>query len=158
VMSIEVPWDVQHMDLGSYKTLRDAYADLRQPFQTFMHALTDLHRLEGMDEPHLREKVRSIALEFDSRVQLFRNTRFAKKIPKWLPVGIGGFATLAGTAIKSPSVSIPCAVIRVTISVLQELRSSFKPSAIGERESLEMMANLQDAMLVNPTIFRLAGR
>ena len=158
VISMEVPEDIQHVDPKAYREIRNAYADLREPFQALMLQFAQLHRLEGMGPQQFRERVRSIASEFDTRATAFRADRMARRIRKWSPIGIGGLATITGAALAGPAVAIPGACISVAVSILQRRKASFRPSVFGEERCLDMIADLRQDLLKAPRVSELAGQ
>lgn len=147
IISLEIPEEIRSIELKKYKEFRDAYADVRKPFQELVFKLNQIYRLgEITGKEDLRDRVKDACSDFDAEVQKFRETRFSRKFKSWTPVGIGSLATLVGAALPLPVVAIPSACLSVLFQVIDKKRS-FGPAPSDGPEVYQMIADMRRDIL-----------
>lgn len=147
IISLEIPEEIQRIELKKYKEFRDAYADVRKPFHELVFKLNQLYRLgEISGKEDLRNRVKDVCSDFDAEVQKFRETRFSRRFTRWTPVGIGSLASLVGAALSVPVVAIPSAFVSVIFQVIDK-KKSFEPTASNGREVYQMIADMRRDIL-----------
>jgi hypothetical protein len=155
IISLEIPEEIQRIELKRYKEFRDAYADVRKPFQELVVKLNQVYRLGGItDREDLSNRVKDACSDFDSEVHKFRTTRFSRKFTRWIPVGIGSLATLVGAALPAPVVAIPSAFLSVIFQLIDKKAPS-EPSPADGREVYQMIAGMRRDILEAADVRRL---
>ena len=155
IISMEIPEEIQSIELKKYKEFRDAYADVRQPFQELVVKLNQVYKLGGItSREDLRDRVKDACSDFDSEVHKFRTTRLSQKFTRWIPVGIGSLATLVGAALPVPMVAIPSAFLSVIFQVIDK-KTSFGPSTADGRDVYQMIAGMRRDILKAAQVRRL---
>jgi hypothetical protein len=143
IISLEIPEEIQRIDLKKYKEFRDAYSDVRKPFQELVFKLNHVYRLEGITSTEdFRNRIKDACSDFDSEVQKFRETRFSRQFKHWMPVGIGSLATLFSAIFAGPAVAIPCAGLTITLQAIEK-KKSFEPLPTNNREVYQMIADMR---------------
>ncbi|MGO9531210.1 MAG: hypothetical protein ACLP3B_08505 [Syntrophobacteraceae bacterium] len=147
IINLEIPEDIGRIEISKYKEIRDAYSDIRQPFHRLLVDLTNLYRLDHIgDMQVLREKVSEIAKELTSELNKFRKSKFGRSLRRWMPIGIGGLASLAGAAFSEPSISYTAAGVTVVVQIIQETHF-FKQESSNQEEVHRMIARMKKDIL-----------
>ena len=155
IISLEIPEEIQIIELKKYKEFRDAYADVRKPFQELVIKLNQVYRLGGItNRKDLRDRVKDACSDFDSEVHKFRTTRFSRKFTRWIPVGVGSLAALAGAALPVPIVAIPSAFLSVVFQVIDK-KMSLGPSTADGQDVYQMIAGMRRDILKAAQVRRL---
>jgi hypothetical protein len=155
IISLEIPEEIQRIKLKKYKEFRDAYVDVRKPFQELVVKLNQVYRLGGItNREDLRDRVKDACSDFDSEVHKFRTTRLSRKFTRWIPIGIGSLARLVGTALPVPVVAIPSAFLSIIFQLIDK-KASFEPSPADGREVYQMIACMRRDILEAADVRRL---
>jgi hypothetical protein len=158
IINCEIPREIQLLKPEKYVKIRDKYSDVREPFQRCIHDLSSLYRLETIeDKQTLQKQIAEITTEFNSEVEEFKNSRFGRTVKRWMPIGIGSLATLAGAAISEPIVSITSASVSVSIQVIQE-SFNFKEPESNQTKVCKLIAGMQKDILKKSVISRLVNK
>ena len=155
IINCEIPQEIRHVGLKKYKAVREAYSDIREPFQRVVAELSDLYRLEAIgDRQILEQRVREITKEFDAEVEKYKKSNFGRKVSRWIPIGIGGLASLAGAVFAEPTIMISSAAVSVAIQVVQEL-GRMNESQLESSDVYRLIARMQRDILRTAEIKRL---
>lgn len=147
VINLLIPEDVGRIEISRYKEIRDAYSDIREPFHRVVLDLTNLYRLDRIgDMQILRKKISEITQEFNSEFSKFRKSKFGRSLKRWMPIGIGGLASLVGAAFSEPSIAFSTAGVSVVIQIIQET-SFFRQESSSQEEVHRMIAGMQKDIL-----------
>lgn len=156
IINFEIPSDVLSVPPKRFKEIRDAYADLREPFQQMTIDLANLYRLNAlMDEQVLQSRIVEIVQSFDKELHNLKSGQFGRKVRKWLPIGIGSLAALVGAALPAPTIAIPCAALSVMIQIIQGLSSQMRPETSRETTQ-RLLAKMQKEILSASEVTKLA--
>jgi len=155
IINCEIPQEIRHAGLKKYKAIREAYSDIREPFQRAVVDLSDLYRIEAIEDKQiLEQRVREITREFNTEVEKYKKSNFGRKVSRWIPIGIGGLASLAGVVFAEPTITISSAVVSVAIQVVQEL-SRMNESESESNNVHRLIARMQKDILRAAEVKRL---
>ncbi len=117
IINTQIPSELLLMDNQEYKTIRNAYADIREPFRKLITDLNSIYRLDSTsDEEVLIEKIQVMAKEFVSASEKLKKTRFFRQIKKWSFWGIGSIGVLIAFATKNPTVEFSSSMMAIVAS------------------------------------------
>lgn len=155
IIKCEITQEIQYISPKKYVEIHDAYSDIREPFHRFVNELSNLYRLEIIsDRQILQDRIREITHEFDLEVTKFKKMKFGRTIKRWMPIGIGSLASLTGTVINEPTVTITSATVSVVIQIIQEFSNTKEPDS--ERSKIQrLIARMQKDILKASQIRRL---
>ena len=154
IIACEVPEEVQFVDPATYKEIRDAFADVREPFHTRVLALSDLRRLGDISDPiTVQERIQEITDEFDKEVQKLKKSHFGRHMRRWMPISVGALTSLAGAVFAVPAVAITSAAVSVSIQVIQEILP--KPGESEKASMQRLIGSMQKEVLDAAKIKRL---
>lgn len=158
VVKFEIPSDIQSVRLKEYKILRESYADMRYAFHDAVANLTNVYRLDRIDDLELlRDKVKNVLADLDKEVRSYKKTRLGKKILQWTPFSIGNLFALTGmvgglignklVSATGTGASIACRLIDRALSVKE---------VDGRKEKLvRMLAGIQKDIIKNADVRKL---
>ncbi|BCL61588.1 hypothetical protein DGMP_22810 [Desulfomarina profundi] len=147
VINLLVPDNISLLSEKDYLELKQAFNDLKVPFHRLIKEQFNLYSLNDIhDENELKEKVKSISIEFSKEYSKFRQTRWIKKFKKWGPIGIGSLFTLAGATFSNPIIAISSAATSITIQIISESKLLKSPQN-NKSEVYSLLASLEDKIL-----------
>jgi hypothetical protein len=148
--SILVPLEVADLSPRDYRNLRDAYSSIRTTFKGLTVQLTQINRLNRIDDPkHLRDHVKTTASDFFNEYQDFRKTRYARGFKKWAPLYVTGLLSIV--AAVDPRIA-PLGVAGASL-VIQIVQRKLDSSTVQPRDEhvFHMLAGMRK------DIIRLSG-
>ncbi len=150
VLKFEIPEEIESLNYRQYKELRDNYQDIRGVFHEEMSRLTSLHELDQINDiAILKERIGKVSRNFNDELQKFKKSRRGKQVKKWLPLGIGSLATMAGAFVQSPSVMVLSAGVTVGVNFVQEIIKLREPA--GESREVQRLFSGLQKDIINKT-------
>ena len=99
IINLEFPYEISTMGIADYKILRSAYADIRVSFHELMHKLTELNRLDNINNSkEFYDRLNVIVSGFDENYRKFKNNRIIRNVRSWSPWGASSILTIVGCA------------------------------------------------------------
>ncbi|HZE72958.1 MAG TPA: hypothetical protein VE135_25880 [Pyrinomonadaceae bacterium] len=156
IINLQIPEEVLFADPKKFKELRDAYQDIRLPFQQMTLELSQLYRLDAINDPEvLQVRIDEIARYLDAELQKLKKSAFGRQVKRWSPIGIGSLATIAGAVIGDPAVAITSAVLSISVQIVQELIGKV-PAETSQDKVQRLLGKLQKDILNISEVKRLA--
>jgi hypothetical protein len=100
IIQSEVPKDILGLSWSRYRVVREAYADLRRPFEELVSRLTRQSRISGITDPVLlKAALADVCKDFNNEVEKFTKTRFWRKVESTAPVALASLMAVTGTVL-----------------------------------------------------------
>ena len=116
--SVLIPLEVATLSPRDYRNLRDAYSSIRTTFKELTSQLTQINRLNRIDDPkHLRDHVKATARDFFEEYRDFRKSRYARGFKKWVPLYVRGLLSIV--AAVEPRIALGVAGASLGIQIVQ---------------------------------------
>jgi len=143
IINCEIPQEIQNVKLDRYKEIRDAYSDIRESFHRVIIELSDLYRLETIEDGQvLHERITEITSEFHSEIEELKNSNLGRKVKRWAPIGIGGISSIIGEIFGGPVVGVSIASVSILTKVVQKFVDLKDPRS--ERDEIyRLIAKMQ---------------
>lgn len=105
-----------------YRDIREAYAEIREPFQKLITQLCVLHNLTDLtDIKVLEEKIDQISNYINNKVREIRKSQFGQNFRRWAPIYMGGFIIILGNlASDNQIMHITTEALSVLFQIIQE--------------------------------------
>ena len=124
IIGLQVPQNISILTPKQYSDIREAYCEIREPFQKLITQMCAMHNLSFISDAQiLEEKTKSLAIEVNEKVERIRNSRLGQRIHSWAPIFVGGLINILGKVLFTDNQSIqmatPC--VSTLIQVIQEI-------------------------------------
>jgi hypothetical protein len=104
VISSQVPSNILGMPWKQYKTIRNAYADLRKPLEDLFFRLTRQGELSRISDPAaFKSALDGVCRDFDSEMKKFSKTKLWRNVERAVPVALGALTAVAALAVGAES-------------------------------------------------------
>lgn len=122
IISLEIPKEISDLFVKQYIDIRNAYAEVREPFQSLITNLCTTHNLSDIsDMKILREKTQCLANNVNIQVSKIRNSQVGRNIRGWTPIYIGGLIDIVGEVVGfSPEIKIAARMATTTIQLMHK--------------------------------------
>lgn len=156
IISTEIPAEIATLTPKKFKELREAYSQIREPFQHIILDMSNLKNLESIeDKQTLTAIINDITRDFNKEVQDFKKAKYIRDIKQWTLLGIGAMASLIGAIFNKTQISIATAAVGVTVQVVQ----TYLPAEPVSDKTIvkKLIGRIQNNILDTTEIRRLAA-
>jgi hypothetical protein len=151
IIRSQVPTDIVGLTWSRYRSVRDAYADIRRPFEELVARLIRQSRIVGMTDPDLYKAALIDACKgFNDEVEKFTKTRFWRRIESTAPVALASMMAVAGALVGAiaPQQTLWRIGLPLGSASIQIYRAAVPPVAPGaDRAVYQMMADMKRDIL-----------
>lgn len=133
IINLELPYNISSMEISAYKSLRNAYADIRLPLHDLVNNLSSIYRLNRIGNPNdLIAMIDDIVSNFDEEYMKFKKTRFVRKVRSWGPCMASSILTLVSSAAIPFPLNLVLAGGSITVAAVDKVLSSGKMPSNGQ--------------------------
>jgi hypothetical protein len=119
LLTAEIPEDIQHISAKEYLDIRKHYEESREVFHLGLRDLNDLYLVGSFDDPDgFRRQIEEIVGKLSREVRVLQEQRLRQKVKRWVPIVIGGVASVATAVFTHPSVGIAAAGITLSLDIM----------------------------------------
>ena len=152
IIRSQVPKDLLGLTWSRYRVVRDAYADLRRPFEELVAKLTRQSRITGMTDPVLfNAALTDVCKEFNDEVEKFTKTRFWRMIESTAPVALVSMMAVAGALVGAvaPQKTFWRIGLPLGSATIQVYRAAVGSASVpvADRAVYQMMADMKRDIL-----------
>lgn len=125
IFKIMIPEEICFVDIDKYGEIREKYSELRPLFHKTILELSDLSRLEYInDSSELKERINEATKDFSEEFEEFQKSKFQRQVKRWIPISLGGLFSIFG-AVAGSTLLVGCSTTAsVAIQIIQEVALS----------------------------------
>lgn len=146
LINCEIPYQIGQISIDDYLKIRNAYKNIRTPFHELITEISSIYQLNSIEDANeLKLRIGEVTTDINDEIQRIKNRSLIELLTRWIPIGISGFGTIAGSITVDPLMLMTTNSISFGIQVLKELR--YKTPNDRHDTIKRMIGNLQNDLL-----------
>lgn len=146
LINCEIPYQIGQIPFSDYLKIRTAYKNIRTPFHELINEISSIYQLNSIEDTNeLKLRIEDITTDINDEIQRIKKQSFCETLKRWIPIGISGFGTIAGSITVDPLMLMTTNSISFGIQVLKELK--YKAPNDRHDNIKRMIGNLQNDLL-----------